>query len=130
MKKHFIVIVDSYASDTLTADLQSLGLTKSDYDVTGVGGAKWIDEDITTGHCKAENVLVFMSSFHGSIEEAVAVATKAKAAKPGTRIIFRSSELRQNLDPIFDDQLSKGNRDKFLSIVREFLTDDKSIKSK
>jgi len=114
----FVFIVDSYAKRTLDEELEKLGLSKDEYHTTGAGGsriilsqAKWLG---------AERLLVFMSSFHGSTEPAVALSRKIKAANPNARIIFRSTE--QCSDPVFDRSMPKDfDYCEILAIVKEFL---------
>lgn len=117
--KRFVFIVDSYAGRSLAPQLEKLGLSGKEYHITGSGGSgiilrgpEWIG---------AEKLLVFMSSFHGSVEPAIDLSKKIKAANPKARIIFRSTEYSDN--PVFDQCMAKDfDYSKILAIVKEFLT--------
>ena len=120
--KPFVFIVDSFSNYKLNEGLQALGLTCEDgYHTTGAGGADMILD--VPRWLNSKNLLVFMSSFHGSVEPAVELSKKIKAANPNARIIFRSST-EHSPDSVFERAMKKDHRyDETLKIVAEFLAE-------
>lgn len=121
VKKSFVFIVDSYG-ERLNDQLGELGLKEGHhFQIEGAGGSERIMDE--PSWLKAEKLLVFMSSFHGSVDPAVGLARRIKSANPNARIIFRSNSERSD-DPVFEKSIKKefGIDTVLLGIVSEFIS--------
>ncbi len=118
--KPFVFFVDSYGGRELIEGLLALGLTQENFHSTGAGGAGMLLE--VPRWINAKSLLVFMSSFHGSVKPAVELAKKIKAANPNAKIVFRSTE--HSDDPIFDEVMKKDfDFQESLKVVAGFLAE-------
>jgi hypothetical protein len=116
---HFVYVVDSSDQGGISKALNALGL-KSDenYHVTGAGGASMLLD--VRPWISSEKLLVFMSSFHGSVAPAVELSKEIKAANPNARIIFRSTT--DSADPVFEKNMRKDwNYAEITKLTTEFL---------
>ncbi len=122
-KPSFVFIVDSYEDGTLRRGLEDMGLNhENDYHITGAGGADWIMANYE-GRRIADtlNLLVVMSTFHGSVAPAVELCKQVKAVNSKARFIFRSQTSSPS-DPLFEACMDKSFEDnkKLLAIIKKF----------
>lgn len=108
-REKFIYIVDSFAVESgLRLVLDGFGLKEDeDYLTTDSEYAsKILRPDMSASLC-ANKLLVFMSSFSGSVAPAIQLAKQIKAVNPRARIIFRSATERA-IDSVFEMSITKG----------------------
>jgi hypothetical protein len=120
----FVFIVDSYFPRDLEEKLGALGLVEDEsYYSTGAGGAEAV---VSGGEgnriVDSPRLLVFMSSFHGSVTPAIELSRKIKDINPKARIIFRSASEKSG-DPVFERNMQKHNYKEFLGIIKDFLAE-------
>ncbi len=121
-KPLFVFVCDSYFDRDDETGLEALGLVKDEtFDHAGAGGATNIFTEFRgTREVDAEHLLIFTGSFHGDVDDAVKYAKKVKEVNPNAKIYFRSSTESCD-DPVFDGTLRKREKDRFHSIIREFM---------
>lgn len=125
MKPYFVYVVDSFGEHhVLDKVLEQSGLVVDEtYYISHHRNSSVIfDMEDEIG---AKNLLVFMSTFSGTMDGPVALSEQIKKANPKAKIIFRSTfpELGKNY-PIFERSIAKGDMagpDQMPQIIREFL---------
>lgn len=133
-KQSFVFIVDSHdINGTLHNELEKIGLAQEkDFHITGAGGADYIMTNFGGRRiADTENLLVIMSTFHGSLMPAVDLCKRVKEVNPKARFIFRST-ISNSSDPLFELCLGKGFEDneKLLVIIKKFFKKNSGISTR
>ncbi|MBC7766747.1 hypothetical protein H7Y21_02015 [Arenimonas sp.] len=137
MKTPFILVVDAYPLAFLNNDVEEilvglglvLGETCRVVAPQDAEATLWQQSELLG----SENLLIFMSTFYGSIEPAVALSQKIKAANPCAHIVLRSNmRLEERYKSLFSRAIKKGNviegEDPLVEIIREFMASIQATK--